>query len=775
MSMFLVGRHTRAEEESGRDELLRAAAVGRQRPDDRRAGRPRCSPTCSLGVLVARQPGRLPARRRRTRSRSASASTAVRLGLHRHRAGRRPAHLQHPRDVRHRRRRHRLAYVLRAVGDVGNPALTLAVADRVVPGDARLLRPALVAAAAAPRLAAAAVAAAAYAVFARRDFGSGVARRPAGPGARRPRPAQRLGLAWRLQRGAVVGWAVGLFCSGWPTARSATTSATWSATPSATREMFAQGGAGPRRRLLRHRPAHAGADRRAGFAISSALRPRAEEDDGRAEELLATGASRAPLAARPLAVTVLGTCSSCWPSPGSASASATRWSPATATRCCGWPRRRLPYVAPVLVLARLARLLYGVAPRLAPSSAWLPLVLAVVVLLFGELLRLPQWLQDLSPFEHLAAGAGRGLRAGAPFAGRRSASPRCWRRGTGRLHAARHRASVLCGHVAARAGVASRCPGGTGTSTVGVWRTVLGGQPGRGQAARGARPATTRPSSATRGTSPTGGASADVVTAGIVGATPGLRAPAGRRSRRTPRASRSSRSGSRTPPTAGCSSRTRWAGSPAPTSATQPWLARDQLRDRLARVERRGGWPTLARTTVADVADHLWRRRERAARRGSTRCRRCRSTATRRRPTCPAATGDDVVAIDWGTLGHGPGRRRPRLLRRSPRARSSSRCSTPTCSGCPTGLATRDEVALGARVDRGLHRAEPRRVGAGPGRRRRGRAGRRSTATPPSRRTCGRCSGSSRRSRRCSRREPPAGPQSSLAANVSQASSVPCS
>ncbi|MFC6345331.1 ABC transporter permease, partial [Nocardioides hankookensis] len=32
MSMFLVGRHTRAEEENGRDELLRAAAVGRHAP-----------------------------------------------------------------------------------------------------------------------------------------------------------------------------------------------------------------------------------------------------------------------------------------------------------------------------------------------------------------------------------------------------------------------------------------------------------------------------------------------------------------------------------------------------------------------------------------------------------------------------------------------------------------------------------------------------------------------------------------------------------------------
>ena len=32
MSMFLVGRHTRAEEESGRDELLRASSIGRLAP-----------------------------------------------------------------------------------------------------------------------------------------------------------------------------------------------------------------------------------------------------------------------------------------------------------------------------------------------------------------------------------------------------------------------------------------------------------------------------------------------------------------------------------------------------------------------------------------------------------------------------------------------------------------------------------------------------------------------------------------------------------------------
>ena len=53
MSMFLVGRHTRAEEESGRDEMLRAAAVGRQSTDDGDVPDRARSPTSLLGALVA--------------------------------------------------------------------------------------------------------------------------------------------------------------------------------------------------------------------------------------------------------------------------------------------------------------------------------------------------------------------------------------------------------------------------------------------------------------------------------------------------------------------------------------------------------------------------------------------------------------------------------------------------------------------------------------------------------------------------------------------------
>ena len=70
MSMFLVGRHTRAEEESGRDELVRAGAVGRHAPLAAAALDRRSSPTSLLGALVAVEPDRLRPRGRPARSAS---------------------------------------------------------------------------------------------------------------------------------------------------------------------------------------------------------------------------------------------------------------------------------------------------------------------------------------------------------------------------------------------------------------------------------------------------------------------------------------------------------------------------------------------------------------------------------------------------------------------------------------------------------------------------------------------------------------------------------
>lgn len=82
------------------------------------------------------------------------------------------------------------------------------------------------------------------------------------------------------------------------------------------------------------------------------------------------------------------------------------------------------------------------------------------------------------------------------------------------------------------------------------------------------------------------------------------------------------------------------------------WLSRDQLRDRLARIERRGGWPVLGRTTASDLAAHLW------GRRGTLLAVLDDAPQVLQHgdPTMINLSGridDDVVALDWSNLGLG--------------------------------------------------------------------------------------------------------------------------
>ena len=91
----------------------------------------------------------------------------------------------------------------------------------------------------------------------------------------------------------------------------------------------------------------------------------------------------------------------------------------------------LPYLAPVLLLGAVARLLHGVVPRLA-FLAWVGLAFCVVVMFFGELLRFPPAVVDVSPFSHLALAPAEDVRVAAGRRGRPRGA-RAQRRGPARL------------------------------------------------------------------------------------------------------------------------------------------------------------------------------------------------------------------------------------------------------------------------------------------------------------------------------------------------------
>lgn len=128
----------------------------------------------------------------------------------------------------------------------------------------------------------------------------------------------------------------------------------------------------------------------------------------------------------------------------------------------------------------------------------------------------------------------------------------------------------------------------------------------------------------------------------------------------------------------------------------QPWLARDQLRTRLALVQRRGGWRTLARTPVADVAEHLWSRRDGWL----DRCDALPQVAQHGDPSAaniPGRHGEGAVAIDWAHLGTGPVGADLGYLSLATREDVDPLVEA-YAAALPAGLADREQVLLGARV-----------------------------------------------------------------------------
>jgi ABC-2 type transport system permease protein len=396
MSMFLVGRHTRAEEESGRDELVRAAAVSRH-ASLTAALADALLANVVLGALVAVSLVTFPL--------AAADSIAVGVGLTLCGWVFTATALVAAQLTSSTRSMYGVAgsviaasYALRAIGDVGNPALSwlspIGWYQAMHPYSGLRWWPALLLLA----LAAAATAAA-YVLFGVRDFGSGLwAARP-GPDRADAVLSSPLGLAWRLQRGSVIGWTAGMALLGLAYGSIGNDVGTLIGDSTASQDVFVQGGGS----LVDGFYAVAIvmiALVGAGFTVSSALRPRTEEDEGRVEALLVTGLTRRRWLTAQIAVTVAGTVAVLV---GGGLGLGLGYALATGdgSRIGPFLLDTVGYAAPALVLAGIARLLYGVVPRWA-SLAWLGLGLGVVILFFGPLLHLPVWLQQLSPYHHLA-------------------------------------------------------------------------------------------------------------------------------------------------------------------------------------------------------------------------------------------------------------------------------------------------------------------------------------------------------------------------------------
>ncbi len=233
---------------------------------------------------------------------------------------------------------------------------------------------------------------------AHRDTGGGLLHPRPGPARARPSLSTGIGLAWRLQRGSVVGWGIGLVMFGTLAGTIGPEVNDLLESNPEMQQFFDLTGGSPADAFLATMFALL-AVTAAGYSVASVNRLHTEEAAGRAEALLSTGLSRTRWALGSLTVTLLSTVGLMLLSAVAAAVAFGFADPESA----GFGRivaAGTVQIPGTLVLAGIAMLITGWWPRRAPL-AFAFVVFAFVQVYLSALLSFPDWLNALSPFDHL--------------------------------------------------------------------------------------------------------------------------------------------------------------------------------------------------------------------------------------------------------------------------------------------------------------------------------------------------------------------------------------
>lgn len=304
------------------------------------------------------------------------------------------------------------AFLLRAIGDAGNHTISwlspIGWAQRTQPYAGERWWPFLVTVAA---TAAAALASGGFAT--RRDLGAGLVAPRRGPEHADPALGRPLGLALRLQRGTVVGWSIGVLIMGAAYGAIAPSIDEFIGNNKALAEMMARAGGASLVDSYLATSFRIVALIGAGFAVQSTLRLRGEESGQRAEPVLATPVSRRRWAMSHLTMACAGSVVMLLVAGVSVGAG---------YGIAGHTLSRLPamigaavvYAPAMWLLVGFAVAIIGFFPR-ATVVAWVVLIACLVVGFLGDILGLPGWTAKLSPFENVPQLPAAGFSAVSPL------------------------------------------------------------------------------------------------------------------------------------------------------------------------------------------------------------------------------------------------------------------------------------------------------------------------------------------------------------------------
>lgn len=228
------------------------------------------------------------------------------------------------------------------------------------------------------------------------------------PARRGPATASRwllspLGLAWRLQRGTLRGWAIGIITGGVSVGLVAEEFKSLFADNPDLMNFFGGRSGGNVTDLLFAAMFGFTALAIAGYAIQSLLRVRSEEAAGHLEPILATSVSRTRWFASHVLCVMVGVVVLF--ALFGASTGLTYMAATGAT----WAEAQhlmlavLAYIPAAVVMSGVACFMFGTLPRLVVPIAWSVLAINIFIAQFGSLLKLQQWVQDISPFSHTPA------------------------------------------------------------------------------------------------------------------------------------------------------------------------------------------------------------------------------------------------------------------------------------------------------------------------------------------------------------------------------------
>lgn len=406
LTAILTVRHTRAEEETGRGDLLGATVVGRRAPLAAALAVASLASVAigalsALGLVASGLPvaGSIAfgaswagagiafaavaacAAQVASTARNATGLTMGILGV---------------------------SYVLRGIGDTSPRVAWLVWASpigwahrvRAFAGERWVVLALLV-------LFSAVAVAGAFALLARRDIGAGLI--PDRPGAARASRwlASPLGLAWRLQRSALLVWTAAFAVLGVVVGSIASDVGSLIESPDAQDMIRRLGGEqGLTNAFLAAELGILGLIT-AAYGVHAALRLRTEEATMRAEMVLATDVSRLRWAASHLLVAMAGTTCLALAS-GLAAGVIHALGTGRAADVLSVVGGALVQLPAIWVVIGVVVATFGAGPRMAGAS-WAVLVAFLLLGEFGALFELPQAVMDFSPFAHVPRLPGNAL------------------------------------------------------------------------------------------------------------------------------------------------------------------------------------------------------------------------------------------------------------------------------------------------------------------------------------------------------------------------------